>query len=107
WWAWVVIAVIVVASVGALLSMLRVWRKVFWGKTMQHQPAELRVSGRLLAPSVLLMVGSVAMFLLAGPLIDATLTSTAGLLDVTGYSAAILGENPVGVPDLTDLQGGR
>ena len=107
WWAWTVIAVIVVASIGALLSMLRVWRKVFWGKPMQHQPAERRVSGRLLTPSVVLMAGSVAMFVFAGPLIDATLTSTAGLLDVTGYSAAILGENPVGVPDLTDLQGGR
>lgn len=107
WWAWLVIAVIVIASIGALLSMLRVWRKVFWGKPMQHKPGELRVSGRLLAPSALLMAGSVAMFLFAGPLIDATLTSTAGLLDVAGYSAAILGENPVGVPDLTDLQGGR
>ncbi len=107
WWAWGVIAVIVIASVGALLSMLRVWRKVFWGKPMQHQPADLRVSGRLLAPSALLMAASVAMFFFAGPLIDATLTSTAGLLDVTGYADAVLGENPVGVPDLTNLQGGR
>lgn len=107
WWAWLVIAVIVVASVGALLSMLRVWREVFWGKPMQRYPKQLRVSGRLIAPSAVLMVGSLAMFILAGPLIDATLTATAGLLDVDGYAHAVLGEDPIGVPDMTDLQGGR
>jgi len=107
WWAWLVIAVIVIASIGALLSMLRVWREVFWGKPMQRYPKELRVSGRLIAPSAVLMVGSLAMFIFAGPLIDATLTATEGLLDVDGYAHAVLGEDPIGVPDMTDLQGGR
>ena len=107
WWSWVVIAVIVVASLGALLSMLRVWREVFWGKPMQHYPADLRISARLTAPSAVLMAMSLAMFVFAGPLIDATRTATAGLLDVAGYHAAVLGTDPVGVPDMTDLQGGR
>ncbi|MDO5668477.1 MAG: monovalent cation/H+ antiporter subunit D family protein [Corynebacterium sp.] len=107
WWAWLVIAVIVVASIGALLSMLRVWREVFWGKPMQRYPKELRISARLIAPSAVLMAGSLAMFIFAGPLIDATLTATEGLLDVDGYAAAVLGEDPIGVPDMTDLQGGR
>jgi len=93
WWAWLVIAVIVIASIGALLSMLRVWREVFWGKPMQRYPKELRVSGRLIVPSAVLMVGSLAMFIFAGPLIDATLTATEGLLDVDGYAAAVLGED--------------
>lgn len=106
-WAWLVIAVVVVASVGALLSLLRVWREVFWGQPMQRYPASLRISPRLLAPPVLLVAGSVAMFALAGPLIDATRTATAGLLDTRGYATAVLGDDPVGVPDMTDLQGGR
>ncbi|NLF89944.1 MAG: monovalent cation/H+ antiporter subunit D family protein, partial [Corynebacterium marinum] len=107
WWSWLVIAVIVVASVGALLSMLRVWREVFWGQPMQRYPSNLRVAKHLVAPSALLIAGSVAMFLFAGPLIDATLTATGGLLDTEGYASAVLGDDPVGVPDMTDLQGGR
>jgi len=107
WVAWLVIAVIVIASVGALLAMIRVWRTVFWGSPMQKYPSALRVSGRLLAPSALLMVVSLAMFVFAGPLIDAVLISTEGLLDVGAYADAVLGEDPIGVPDMTDLQGGR
>ncbi|AKK07685.1 monovalent cation/H+ antiporter subunit D family protein [Corynebacterium testudinoris] len=107
WVAWLVITVIVAASIGALLSMLRVWRLVFWGKPMKKYPENLRVPLSLLAPSALLMVCSLAMFIFAGPLIDAVLVSTAGLLDVGSYAEAVLGDNPVGVPDMTNLQGGR
>ena len=87
--------------------MLRVWRQVFWGRPMQDIPEDLRVRGRLIAPPVVLMVISVGMFIFAGPLIDATRTATGALLDVDAYQSAVLGEDPVGVPDMTDLQGGR
>ena len=99
-WSWIVIAAIVIASFGALLSMIRVWREVFWGGSITAHgvsPA-LRVSPAKIAPATALMVLSVAMFLLAGPLIDATLTATAGLLDTTGYMDAVLGDEAVGVP---------
>ncbi|WP_448853073.1 monovalent cation/H+ antiporter subunit D family protein [Corynebacterium frankenforstense] len=107
WWAWAAIAAVILASFGALLSMLRVWRQVFWGRPMQDIPEDLRVRGRLIAPPAVLMVISVGMFIFAGPLIDATRTATGALLDVDAYQSAILGEDPVGVPDMTDLQGGR
>src|SRR5699024_417996 len=99
-WSWIVIVAIIIASFGALLSMVRVWRQVFWGGSITTRgvsPA-LRVSSAKLAPATALMVLSVGMFLLAGPLIDATLTATSGLLDTTGYMDAVLGDEAVGVP---------
>lgn len=107
WRAWVVITAIILASFGALLAMLRVWRQVFWGRPMQAVPDSLRVRPGVIAPAATLMVISLAMFLLAGPLIDAALTATGDLLDVTTYQQSVLGDDPVGVPDMTDLQGGR
>ncbi|RNE49029.1 monovalent cation/H+ antiporter subunit D family protein [Corynebacterium alimapuense] len=106
WQAWLVISVMILASIGALFSMLRVWRKVFWGKPMRKYPENLRVPFTLLAPAALLMVGSLAMFIFAGPLVEAVMVSTDGLLDVTGYADAVLGDDPIGVPDMTNLQGG-
>lgn len=106
--AWLVIAVIIIASLGALLSMVRVWRQVFWGGSMNTRGIApgLRVSSAKIAPATTLMVLSVAMFLFAGPLIDATLTATDGLLDVAAYQSAVLGENAVGVPS-PSYQGGK
>ncbi|WKD58553.1 monovalent cation/H+ antiporter subunit D family protein [Corynebacterium caspium] len=106
-WAWLVITAIIVASFGALLSMMRVWRKVFWGPQMQNQPAERRISFRLSAPATALMAISLVMFIGAGPLIDATQEATASLLDVDAYQAAVLGDDAIGIPDMSKLQGGR
>lgn len=107
WWAWAAIAAVVIASFGALLSMLRVWRQVFWGRPMQHMDTRLHVSGRLIAPATALMGISVAMFFFAGPVIDAAQSATGALLDVDAYQQAVLGGEPVGVPDMSELQGGR
>lgn len=106
--AWIVIAAIIIASVGALLSMIRVWRQVFWGGSMNQKGVspQLRVSFTKLAPAATLMVLSVAMFLFAGPLIDATLTATAGLLDTGDYQQAVLGDDAVAVPS-PNYQGGK
>lgn len=100
----VVIAAIIIASFGALLSMMRVWREVFWGKPMK---TNLHVRWRVLAPSAALMAVSLGMFVLAGPLIDAVYAATDSLLDVPSYSSAVLGDDAVGIPDMSNLQGGR
>ena len=105
--SWVVIAAIIIASFGAMLAMFRVWREVFWGKPMQRFPGNLKVRGALLAPSASLMLISLAMFIAAGPLWGAATGSIDALLDVDSYSSAVLGSDPVGVPDTANLQGGQ
>ena len=91
WHAWLVIAVIIVASFGALLSMIRLWREAFWGGNVQL-PDGLYVPLTKLAPGAALTVVSVGMFIAGGALIDAAMTAASGLLDVSGYQHAILGD---------------
>ncbi|MCT1451661.1 monovalent cation/H+ antiporter subunit D family protein [Corynebacterium sp. p3-SID1145] len=105
--SWIVIAAIIIASFGAMLAMFRVWRDVFWGKPMQRFPANLNVRGVLLAPSASLMLISLAMFFAAGPLWGAATDSVDALLDVPSYTSAVLGPDPVGLPDTASLQGGQ
>ena len=102
----VVITAVIVASVGALLSMLRVWQNVFWGPDMQRYDAAVTIRWSVLAPSAVMVLISVAMFVFAGPLLGSVHHATDGLLDVDAYSDAVLGDDPVGIPDMTDLQGG-
>lgn len=83
----VVIVAIIIASFGALLSMLRVWRKVFWGEAME---TDRKIPWRLIVPPATLMVMSLAMFIGAGPLTDAVSTAVEGLLDVDKYTTAVL-----------------
>ncbi|WP_165164819.1 monovalent cation/H+ antiporter subunit D family protein [Corynebacterium qintianiae] len=107
WRSWLVIAVIVLASCGALLSMMRVWKQVFWGRPMQHYPEALNVRPRLIAPSGALMAVSVAMFFGAGFIWAISLEAADSLLDVASYTSTVLGDDPVGVPDAAELQGGQ
>lgn len=92
--AWLVIAAIILASFGALLSMLRVWREVFWGKPMNRAqvPRHLAVAPRLIWPGAVMMLLSLGMFFGAGPLFGAATTATSGLLDVPSYQRAVLGD---------------
>lgn len=106
WRSWVVVAAIVTASFGALLSMMRVWKEVFWGRPMQHYPAALNVRGSLLAPSAVLMAISVAMFAASGPLWSVSTAAVDSLLDTGAYTSAVLGDDAVGVPNVSELQGG-
>ena len=105
--SWVVIAAIIIASFGAMLAMFRVWQEVFWGRPMQRFPENLRVRGALLAPSASLMLISLGMFVAAGPLWGAATDSVDALLDVPSYTSAVLGPDPIGVPDTASLQGGQ
>lgn len=106
WRSWLVIATIIVASFGALLSMMRMWKAVFWGRPMQHYPEALNVQSRFLAPSLSLMLISLGMFIFAGPLWGATTSAADALLDVDTYSSAVLGADPIGIPDIASIQGG-
>ncbi|AWB83210.1 monovalent cation/H+ antiporter subunit D family protein [Corynebacterium liangguodongii] len=107
WRSWVVLAAIILASFGALLSMMRVWKEVFWGRPMQQYPAGLRVAPALLAPSVALMALSLGMFLGAGLVWGAATSAVDSLLDVDTYTQAVLGDAPVGVPDASALLEGQ
>lgn len=94
WKVWVGLAAVVVASVGALLSLLYAWRKVFWGRPMDPRDMDptLAVSTSMTLPSAALMVLSVAMFLAAGPVTGWTGDAAEGLLDSTAYVRAVLGD---------------
>ena len=108
-WAWAVIAVIIIASFAAFLAMLRVWRRVFWGKDLPKEkvPKELVIRKKLMAPSAALILGSLTMFILSGPIIDVIQHASADLLDTEGYTQAVLGDDPVALPDIDSIQEGR
>jgi len=88
----VVISVIVLASMGALLSMVRVWRAVFWGRDMKGVDAGLRVPKRMVWPSDVLALGSFGMFIFAAPVSTAAGAAADSLLDVPAYVEAALGD---------------
>ena len=92
--AWVAIGVIVVASLGALFSMLRLWREVFWGKDMdaERTPPGLVVTLPRLAPAAAMAAVSLAMFVAVGPLFAAVDHASAQLVDVDSYQHAVLGD---------------
>lgn len=89
-YAWVALGAVVLASIGALLSMLRLWREVFWGKNMDYP---VLVPWRLIAPAATLAAISFGIFVLAGPCASLTEAAATALLNVTDYRAAILGGN--------------
>lgn len=91
--AWLVITTMIIASFVAFLAMLRIWRKVFWGPGMNKQriPEDMRIPLARIAPATLLIIISFGMFLFAGPLVSATQSAAASLIDVPSYVAATLG----------------
>ena len=107
WRSWVAITAIIVASFGALLSMMRLWQRVFWGRPMQNYPEALNVRAGFMLPSAVLMIASLCMFIFAGHMWDITTTAVDDLLDVDAYTAAVLGDDPVGVPAPGDTFGGE
>lgn len=107
WEVWIGLAAVVIASIGALLSLLYAWRKTFWGRPMDPQDMDptLAVSSSMTLPSATLMVLSLAMFFAAGPITGWTKDAAAGLTDSTAYVEAVLGdpEEAVGVVLPTDV----
>ncbi len=87
----VAITAIVLASLGALLCMVRMWHGVFWGRPMQGVPDSLRVRTSLTLPSAVLAAVSLGMFLGAGWVAEATSAAAESLVDVPAYVEATLG----------------
>lgn len=98
---WTVIAVIIISSLGALLSMMYVWRGVFWGPQMamyrpigaeKFQPVEddLIINKKQLLPGAFLLLLSLAAFFGAGWLVDQTTRAGFSLLDISDYLRAVL-----------------
>lgn len=99
---WLVLGALLVASIGTLLAMTRLWTDVFWGPPLEEMPSraqagsgallvaeDTRIAGRTLVPAAVLLMVSVAIFVIPGPLWDLCLKSAGGLLDVTGYVEAV------------------
>ncbi|WP_273408469.1 monovalent cation/H+ antiporter subunit D family protein [Corynebacterium ureicelerivorans] len=107
WRSWVAITAIIVASFGALLSMMRMWQRVFWGRPMQNYPEALNVRVGFMLPSAVLMVLSLCMFIFGGEMWEITTTAVDDLLNVDAYTSAALGDDPVGVPAPGDTFGGE
>ena len=105
WRSWVAITAIIIASFGALLSMMRLWQRVFWGRPMQNYPEALNVRASFMLPSAVLMVMSLCMFIFAGHMWDITTNAVDDLLDVDAYTTAVLGDAPIGVPAPGDTFG--
>lgn len=101
WKAWLANAGIVVASIAALLSMIYVWREVFWGRRMNANevPESLRVPQRYVWPAAVLLSTSLLMFFGSGVVFDATGKSAQGLIHHDKYVEAVLKpkEEAVGV----------
>ncbi|MBS43680.1 MAG: cation:proton antiporter [Nocardioides sp.] len=100
----VVMVVIVVASLGSLVAMLRLWRDVFWGPPMEDLPSAghgepcptdfavgTRAPRRLVVPAAVLLVASLALFVVPGEVWEVTGRAADGLLDVSAYTRAVLG----------------
>jgi multicomponent Na+:H+ antiporter subunit D len=101
--ATLLVATIILASLGTLVAMQKLWSEVFWGSPMEELPPEklrqhghrvcapgTRVPAALLAPGGTLLVVSLVVFLAAGPLWDLCVTAAEGLQDAETYAAEVL-----------------
>lgn len=100
----IVFAVVIVASIGSLIAMLRLWRNVFWGPPLEEMPSrgatdtdpidvppDARAPRVTVYPAAALLTASLALFVLPGPAWEVALDAADGLLDVSAYSAAVIG----------------
>ena len=95
WKTWLAIGTIIITSIGALLSMIYVWREIFWGRPMNRNEADpaLRVPSKFVWPSAVMALASVAIFVGAGPIFGVTNRAADNLLDTTAYVSTVLGAN--------------
>ncbi|WP_238705727.1 monovalent cation/H+ antiporter subunit D family protein [Serinicoccus chungangensis] len=105
-WQAVFITLIVVGALGSLVAMQRLWVGVFWGPDMEDYlpdspetgrgatvtlTDDVRVTPRLLAPMAVLVLTQLAMFVLAGPIMQVTTRAAQGLVDLQPYVQAVTG----------------
>ena len=126
--AWILVAGSIITSLLTLYTMVIVWSKAFWrdrsdapdGDCVLAQPATLREQTKMVAiderddvgrmplgmvmPTALLVIASVGVTILAGPL-SAMATEAAGnVADIDEYRAAVLGINTTDANGLEELE---
>ena len=100
--AWL-LAALVLASLGSLLTMQRMWSELFWGPPMEeltHPPSAVEggdtrtqpttMALRTLAPGLGLLTVSLAVFVGAGPVWEICMRAAAGLTETAPYVEAVL-----------------
>lgn len=113
--AWILVAGSIITSLLTLYTMILVWSKAFWrdrsdapeGDTVLAQPAALRERTQMVAiaerddvgrmplgmvmPTALLVMASVSVTVLAGPLSNVATEAASNVANVDEYRAAVLG----------------
>lgn len=113
--AWILVAGAIITSLLTLYTMIIVWSKAFWrdrsdapeGDTVLAQPAALRERTQMVAiaerddvgrmplgmvmPTALLVIASVGVTVLAGPLSNVATEAASNVANVDEYRAAVLG----------------
>lgn len=113
--AWILVAGSIITSLLTLYTMILVWSKAFWrdrsdapeGDTVLAQPAALRERTQMVAiaerddvgrmplgmvmPTALLVLASVGVTVLAGPLSNVATEAASNVANVDEYRAAVLG----------------
>lgn len=113
--AWILVAGSIITSLLTLYTMILVWSKAFWrdrsdapeGDTVLAQPAALRERTQMVAiaerddvgrmplgmvmPTALLVMASVGVTVLAGPLSNVATEAASNVANVDEYRAAVLG----------------
>jgi multicomponent Na+:H+ antiporter subunit D len=93
---WGVVAAAVAVSVLTLYSMTKIWGGVFWGEVeLVGTPTDATTERHggtvpMLGATIALVVGSLALALLAGPLLDLCQEAAADLLAPDAYIDAVL-----------------
>ena len=94
--SWVAVAIALAVSVLTLYSMTKIWGGAFWGDVqVVAEPGDdvsLRHGGTwpMLASTGALVLGTLALAVVAGPLFDLCERAAADLLDPSGYIAVVL-----------------
>ncbi|MGK8361609.1 Na+/H+ antiporter subunit D [Corynebacterium amycolatum] len=113
--AWILVAGSIITSLLTLYTMIIVWSKAFWrdrsdapdGDTVLAHPATLREKTKMVAiaerddvgrmplgmvmPTALLVIASVGVTILAGPLSNVATEAASNVANVDEYRAAVLG----------------
>src|ERR687898_3556188 len=89
--SWGVVAVSLLVSLLTLFSMTKIWSGAFWGRVEPAVGVQQRVPLSMLAPTVVLVVLSLALVVFAGPLYGISERAAADLLDRTTYVRVVLG----------------
>ncbi len=90
-----IVAVVLIASLLSLYSLLKIWSGVFWGAPAHDRPLPRPLNRwggppAMVVPTVALALASVGLALFAGPLYEFCTRAAADLVDRGGYVRAVL-----------------